>query len=152
MVAHSAYIPFPKAIAVGSGVHLADYCALVARNAKITLGDRTTINTYARIQTTDGDIRLGQDSGSEGVKIGNGVRIGPQTLLLGTNHIFEARDVPIWKQGISSRGIVIEDNVWIGSNVTVFCIIACVKKIPPCKKEKNAAATKPAISSYALRI
>jgi len=129
-ISRSAYIPYPKTINVGSFVHLADYCALISRTAKIIIGDRTTVNTYARVQATDGDIKFGQDctlnyfsmvvSGPGGVKIGNGVRIGPQTLLLGANHIFEAGDIPIWEQGMSSKGIVIEDDVWIGGNVTVL--------------------------------
>jgi galactoside O-acetyltransferase len=35
-------------------------------------------------------------------------------------HRFDRTDVPIHGQGVTSRGVVIEDNVWIGMNVSIL--------------------------------
>ena len=69
-----------------------------------------------------------------GIKIGDNVLIGPNCNFVPTNHNFSNRNELINLQGFqpSKGGIVIEDNVWLGANVTVLdgaiirsgCIIA----------------------------
>ena len=80
----------------------------------------------------------------EGLKIGNYVMIGPNITIIGGDHKFEETDQPMWSysKGIDNT-IVIEDDVWIGANVTLLknahiskgCVIgACsvvVKKTEP---------------------
>ncbi len=85
---------------------------------------------FARIHALFGDIIIGEDctlnhfsmilGEKAGIVIGNGVRIGAHSLIIGSNHISELVNKPIWTQGISSKGITIENDVWIGSNVTVL--------------------------------
>jgi hypothetical protein len=53
------------------------------------------------------------------VTCGNGVRIASHVSLVGFNHGFDDPDVPIHKQKHESRGIIIEDDVWIGANAVV---------------------------------
>lgn len=55
-----------------------------------------------------------------GIKIGDNVRIGMRTTMITSDHIIESRDVPIYLQGISAAPIHIEDDVWIGANVTIL--------------------------------
>jgi acetyltransferase-like isoleucine patch superfamily enzyme len=53
------------------------------------------------------------------VKIGQNVMIAPSCMLSGGNHSFSKLDVPMRYQGSTSKGIIIEDNVWIGANSVV---------------------------------
>ena len=48
--------------------------------------------------------------------------IGPNCSIVPVNHQFSRIDVPIREQGFqpSRGGIIIEDDVWLGANVTVL--------------------------------
>lgn len=129
-ISSRAAIDCPSMMNIGDNVFLADFCSLTCKGGWIDIGDRTQIMEYARVLSVTGLIRIGQDctlqnfsmvSGyTGGVEIGNGVRIGAHSLIIGSNHDFSTRELPIWKQGSSSDGICIEDDVWIGSNVTIL--------------------------------
>jgi acetyltransferase-like isoleucine patch superfamily enzyme len=70
------------------------------------MGKHSTINPFAVVR--------GQ------VMLGDGVRIGAHSSLLGFNHTFELLDRPVHQQPISSRGITVGDDVWIGMNVIIL--------------------------------
>jgi acetyltransferase-like isoleucine patch superfamily enzyme len=53
------------------------------------------------------------------VTLGDGVRIASHAALFGFNHNFDRLDCPIWMQGLTELGIVVEDDVWIGTHVVV---------------------------------
>jgi acetyltransferase-like isoleucine patch superfamily enzyme len=55
-----------------------------------------------------------------GTKIGNNVLIAGHCMIIPANHNFSHTDVPINKQGINSKGIIIEDDVWIGSGCQIL--------------------------------
>ena len=57
-----------------------------------------------------------------GIKIGNNVLMGPNCSLTPSNHNFNDKKTLIRLQGFqpSKGGIVIEDDVWLGANVTVL--------------------------------
>ncbi|MGE4554459.1 MAG: DapH/DapD/GlmU-related protein [Desulfovibrionaceae bacterium] len=82
---------------------------LYCRNGRIRIGDHCHFNS---------NVRIGADGGGE-VRIGDGVDIGPNTVVDPSNHVFARTDVPIHKQGLRFGRIVIEDDVWIGANVVV---------------------------------
>lgn len=63
-----------------------------------------------------GAILLGQ----YGIKIGNDVCIGYNTILISLNHRFDNPRIPIRMQGFQGGHIDIEDDVWIGANVSVL--------------------------------
>ncbi|MEO3789232.1 acyltransferase [Nonomuraea sp. B10E15] len=81
----------------------------IAAHAYVTdtlvMGDDCTLNPYA--------VARGR------VVLGDAVRVGAHTSLLGFNHGVEP-DRPVFRQPISSKGITIGDDVWIGSNVVVL--------------------------------
>ena len=53
--------------------------------------------------------------------VGSNVMMGPGCTLLGTNHNFQRTDVPMITQGNRpSAPPIIEDDVWLGANVTVL--------------------------------
>jgi acetyltransferase-like isoleucine patch superfamily enzyme len=58
--------------------------------------------------------------GQGGVTIGNKVLIAPMAKILAVNHNFGDVCRPIIDQGITGRGIVIEDGAWIGAGAVIL--------------------------------
>jgi acetyltransferase-like isoleucine patch superfamily enzyme len=58
--------------------------------------------------------------GQGGVTIGDAVLIAPQVKILAVNHRFGDLDRAVLDQGISGRGIVIENGAWIGAGAAVL--------------------------------
>lgn len=54
------------------------------------------------------------------IVIGSNVMFGPRCSLFAENHIFKDKDSTIKSQGVKQKGIVIEDDCWIGSNVVIL--------------------------------
>lgn len=54
------------------------------------------------------------------VTIGENVMIGPKCSLFAENHVFSDSTASIKSQGVVQRGITIEDDCWIGSNVVIL--------------------------------
>jgi acetyltransferase-like isoleucine patch superfamily enzyme len=59
-------------------------------------------------------------AGGGGIKIGNNVLIGQSVNIHSESHVFKDASKLINNQGISYRGVVIEDDVWIGSKATIL--------------------------------
>jgi acetyltransferase-like isoleucine patch superfamily enzyme len=73
-------------------------------------------------------IRIGRDSlvgeytvirGQGGVTIGDRVYTSPFSQLIAVDHVFGDPARPFVDQGITARGIVVEDDVWIGSGAII---------------------------------
>ncbi|HET9182723.1 MAG TPA: acyltransferase [Candidatus Angelobacter sp.] len=98
----------------------------------IFLGDHVKIGPYstllgAPISNLGEGIRIGANSavdaysfiGSAGpITIGENVIMGQHVCFHPENHNFERTDIPIKAQGTTRAGIIIEDDVWVGANVT----------------------------------
>ena len=73
-------------------------------------------------------LRVGDNSGlgmncvlPEGTIIGNNVMMGPNCYVHQRNHRFDRTDIPMCMQGYSEKKpLIIEDDVWIGMNVTIM--------------------------------
>jgi len=59
-------------------------------------------------------------SAEGGLVIGNDVAIGHRCSILTTEHNFMAADKPIKFQPIHNMPVRIDDNVWLGANVTIL--------------------------------
>lgn len=51
---------------------------------------------------------------------GNNVMIGPKVDIFAENHNFDDKYVNIKEQGVERKGIIIEDNCWIGSGTIIL--------------------------------
>ena len=58
--------------------------------------------------------------GQGGVTIGDYVLLAPMVKILAVNHNFEDVTKPVIHQGITGKGIVVEDGAWIGAGATVL--------------------------------
>ncbi len=74
------------------------------------------------------DVEIGDHSGiglnavvPNNVIIGNYVMMGPNCYMISQNHAFDRLDMPMMLQGYTTsyNRIIIEDDVWIGRNVTM---------------------------------
>ncbi len=105
-----------------------DASSFIAHGAHVvastfTIGARSTIASGCSIR---GEIVIGDDSALNPgvvtigrVTIGDAARIASYAVLVGENHEFGDLDARIMDQRLTSLGIVIDDDVWIGANVTV---------------------------------
>jgi acetyltransferase-like isoleucine patch superfamily enzyme len=57
--------------------------------------------------------------GQGGVTIGDDVLIAPQVQILAVEHNVHTTRVPIMEQGITGRGILIEDGAWLGAGAII---------------------------------
>jgi acetyltransferase-like isoleucine patch superfamily enzyme len=58
--------------------------------------------------------------GQGGIRIGRNVIIGPKTKIFSENHNFSSPDITIKDQGVTRKGVCIEDNCWIGGGVIIL--------------------------------
>jgi acetyltransferase-like isoleucine patch superfamily enzyme len=58
--------------------------------------------------------------GQGGVTIGEHVLIAPQAKILAVNHNYTDVTQPVMDQGITGRGIVIDDGAWIGAGAAIL--------------------------------
>ncbi len=106
----------------GQGVYIAAKAEL--HTDRLVMGAQSWIAGYAIVR---GDIELGENVSinpyaclSGRVKIGNGARIASHVSIVGFNHGFDDTDTPIYRQPLTSLGIDIGDDVWIGANAVVL--------------------------------
>ncbi|MFH8662584.1 acyltransferase [Streptomyces afghaniensis] len=107
-------------VRLGEGCFVAETAAVYPE--QLSLGDRSYIAAHAYVT---GDIRTGADCTINPftvvrgtVTLGNGVRIGAHSSLLAFNH-GTSPDLPVHQQPVTTTGITVGDDVWIGSHVVV---------------------------------
>ncbi|MDQ0906088.1 acetyltransferase-like isoleucine patch superfamily enzyme [Streptomyces canus] len=99
-VAESAAV-FPDRLRLGDDSYIAAHAYVTG---ELDTGSHCTLNPFTTVRGN--------------VVLGHGVRIGAHTSLLGFNHSM-APDRPVYRQPLTSRGIRVGDDVWIGSHVIV---------------------------------
>lgn len=113
---------FGDNVTIGRGVMIrpTSYYGVGELGEGLWIGDKSSIGLYAYI-------------GCSGkIVIGKNVMFGPKCSLFAENHNFKSSSVSIKDQGVSQKGIMIDDNCWIGSNVVILdgvhigsgCVIA----------------------------
>ncbi|GAA2757795.1 acetyltransferase-like isoleucine patch superfamily enzyme [Actinopolymorpha rutila] len=94
---------YPERLRMGAKSYIGGHA--VVKVDVLEMGAECTLNPYSVVR---GQVRMGDQ-----------VRIGAHTSLLGFNHS-TAPDRPVCKQPTTSRGITIGNDVWIGSHVVVL--------------------------------
>lgn len=123
-------------ISFGNGVQIKDYVEINGLSKKgIILDDNASIGKNTIIRGTGNlhqlgmGLKIGKNFGcgdfcffgcSGGITIGNDVIMGQNVRFHAQNHNFESDDILIKNQGVTSEGIVIGDNCWIGSGVVIL--------------------------------
>ena len=97
-----------RGIDVGRGGFLGRGTILSCKNGDITLGDHANLGFHCEIF-----------SGSS-VTVGAHALFAAQVYLVGGGHEFEGRDAAVIDQPRTSHGIVLGDNVWLGTGAKVL--------------------------------
>ena len=122
---------FPRYIRLGRNVYLGDDVSIsgLSRDG-VRIGDHVRLREHVWIQATSALDHPGVGLSIEeetyvgprcmlgaggGIAIGRRVTMGAAVHVLAENHQFRDADRPISDQGVTRHGIVIEDDVWIGS-------------------------------------
>jgi acetyltransferase-like isoleucine patch superfamily enzyme len=97
-----------QGIAIGDGVFLGRGTILSCKNGDIALGDHVNIGFHCEVF-----------SGSS-VKVGAYGLFAAYSYLVGGGHDFERAEVPVIEQQRLSKGIVLGENVWLGTGAKVL--------------------------------
>lgn len=125
---------FASHIRLGRGVYLDQGTYVHACPQGVEIGAGTLVmhgailHVYNFRAIPHSYIRIGRDSlvgeysvirGQGGVTIGDRVYTSPMVQIIAVNHVFDDPARPFVEQGITAEGIVIEDDVWIGSGAVI---------------------------------
>jgi acetyltransferase-like isoleucine patch superfamily enzyme len=133
---HQAKILFPDYLAVGRNVAVGDYVFMTCYGRRgVRLGNNVRIREFGWVQVTSHLTNPG-----EGLEIGDNTYIGPHSILgaggyvsigrdiafgayvqlLAENHEFSDPGLAVNEQGVTRRGITVEDGCWLGNSVIVL--------------------------------
>ncbi|MFD0990553.1 acyltransferase [Mariniflexile jejuense] len=123
-----------KNIHFGNNVTIEEHCFIDAfASQKICFGNNVKIGAYSSVSSTSHmskygiGLKIGNNSGigrftefgaSGGIEIGNDVIMGSYISFHSENHNYSDVTKPIREQGVTSDGIVLGDNIWVGAKVT----------------------------------
>ena len=124
-------------IRCGKNVKFEDYSEIHGFCSEgLVFGDNVTISRGVMIRPSSyygGDLGVGLVMGNNSsigphgyvgcsgkIVIGSNVMFGPKCSLFAENHIFSDTETSIKSQGVKQKGITIEDDCWIGSNVVIL--------------------------------
>jgi acetyltransferase-like isoleucine patch superfamily enzyme len=120
----------PSRISLAAGVVIeAGAVVSTLHGGHIILGKNTVIRRGAMLMTYGGDIHLGENCGVNpytvlyghgGLTIGNHVRFATHGVVIPANHSFDQKEIPIYFQPLTKKGIVIGDDVWVGAGVMIL--------------------------------
>lgn len=125
---------FASHIRLGRGTYLDENVYIHACPQGVEIGENTLVMHGAVLHVYNfrglphAFIRIGRDSligeysvirGQGGVTLGDRVYTSPGTQIIAVNHVFNDPTRPFVEQGITAEGIVIEDDVWLGSNCVI---------------------------------
>ena len=95
---------------------------------KFWLGDYSVVESFACINNAVGDViignhtRIGLHNTIIGpVTIGSHVNLAQGITITALNHNFDDSEKRIDQQGISTKEVVLEDDIWVGANAVILC-------------------------------
>ena len=112
------------------------YKCMVSPRAEVELspllkiGKGTQIGSFTKIKATDGPLTIGAhvtigsnsflSADKKGVSIGDHTMFGPNVTVVGNNCRFDRLDIPMCQQEKTSAGIIIGNDVWLGSGAIIL--------------------------------
>lgn len=120
---------------LATGVYLDEGVYLHAMPDGIEIGENSYVMNHAELHIYNfrglphSYIKIGKNClisefnvlrGQGGITIGDNVYTSPFVQIVAVNHVYSDPARPIIEQGITANGIVIEDNVWIGSGAIIL--------------------------------
>src|SRR5687768_6614729 len=133
-IENNVRLRFTNHIKLGHGVYIDQGVYLHACPRGIDIGAGTIVmhgailHVYNFRNMPHSGIKIGRDSligeysvirGQGGVQIGDRVYTSPFTQIIAVNHVFDDPHRPFVEQGITAEGIIIEDDVWVGSGAII---------------------------------
>lgn len=133
-VERNVRLRYASHLRLGKGAYLDESVYIHACPQGVEIGENTLVMHGAVLHVYNfrglphAFIRIGRDSlvgeysvirGQGGVTIGDRVYTSPGTQIIAVNHVFDDPKRPFVEQGITAEGIVIEDDVWLGSNCVI---------------------------------
>ncbi len=134
-IEHGVRLVQPGNIHLGRNVYLDHGVYIHACPHGVDIGDDTLVMHQAELHVynfrnlPNARIRIGRGCiigefnvirGSGGVEISDHVVTGPFVQIYSSNHKFERTDLPIVEQGVTAKGVVIEEGAWLGANAIVL--------------------------------
>ncbi|MBA4322495.1 MAG: acetyltransferase [Odoribacter sp.] len=92
---------------MGKGSNISD-AVTIANPSNVSIGERSSIHEYSYF------------AGKGEVIIGDYVAIANNCTIISETHNFTDRSIPVKLQGLSPQPVIIGDDVWIGSHVTIL--------------------------------
>jgi len=94
---------------IGKKSQIASFCKLKSSNGPLRIGENVSIAVGCFISAQKGGLHIGDNS-----------MVGPNVSITSNNYGYDRLDIPMCKQGRTSKGVRIEDDVWIGSNASIL--------------------------------
>ena len=127
-ILNSSNIVFGQNVTIGSHCEIDGYAS-----EKIVLGDCVKIGCYSKLLSTSHLSKFGKGlvmgnnsaigdfthfGAPGGIEIGNDVIMGSYISFHSENHNFNDTSKLIREQGVTSKGIKLGNNIWVGAKVT----------------------------------
>ncbi len=134
-IENNVRLRFASRIRLGKGSYLDQGVYIHACPNGVEIGEGTyvmhgsVLHVYNFRRLPNSGIWIGKHSligemnvirGQGGVHIGDRVYTSPLCQIIAVNHVFDDPERPFVEQGITAEGIVIEDDVWIGSGAVIL--------------------------------
>lgn len=98
-----------SSIQIGRGSTIKPRTVIQAgRGGKVCIGEFCSVDFFSTL------------AGFGTLIIGKQVLISPHSAIFSLNHHYADPDIPIAQQGVSTQGITIEDDVWIGAGAKIL--------------------------------
>jgi acetyltransferase-like isoleucine patch superfamily enzyme len=121
---------FGKNVVLGNNVEIVGLCknGIVFGN-NVSISKDGFIECVSVLENIGEGLQIGNNVGIAqnifiqvrgSVKIGNDVIIGPNVSIFSESHNSGNLEIPIRLQGVSRRGVIIDDGVWVGTRAIIL--------------------------------